>query len=331
MRLEKVAYEKIINTHMFGRQRKIGSPIKWYFQDREKAQTILAHQVMNKGITGTIFRVLEPVIAWVFWKWPRDIALQRGLAPEDFELHTDREQRRDYFTESIWRQSCHPYQPLLFKRRRARYYKVERAVRGFFVPDYIRKEAEQRTYADTIDLMEEWNNFVYKNYYSDMTPTTHKPTMVRYLALEIINVYGILRDQAWERYFFNEATYVDFSDQELAEAQDPFPEFDLETQEGRRAFEAEANRFLRLYPGSVLPEGESFDFKEFYAKWAITTQRDTGKFDPKLIEELKAKLTADTATSYALVGEEKKSGHSTLGKSFPKALKQSINRAIMPK
>lgn len=79
MRLEKVAYERIINTRMFGRQRKLEHPKKWYHQDKEKNQAILAHQVLNTGITGMIFRAVEPVIAWLFWKWPRDIALQRGL------------------------------------------------------------------------------------------------------------------------------------------------------------------------------------------------------------------------------------------------------------
>jgi len=219
----------------------------------------------------------------------------------------------------------------LFKRRRARYYKVERAVRGFAVPDYLRNEAAQRTYADTVDVMREWDRFLYSNYFSDMTPITHKPVMVRLLALEIINVYGILRDQAWERYFFNEASYFEFTPQELAEARNPYPQYDLETQEGRRGFEAEVNRFNKLYPGAIIPEGETFDFKEFYVKWAITSGRDTGKLDQGLVEELKKKLTADTSSSYALVGEEKKTGHSDLGKDLPKAILKHVSRAIMPK
>jgi len=49
------------------------------------------------------------------------------------------------------RDSCHPYQHIFFKKRRARYYKVERGVRGFYVPDYIRSEAENRLFADTAE------------------------------------------------------------------------------------------------------------------------------------------------------------------------------------
>jgi len=40
--------------------------------------------------------------------------------------------------------SLHPYTVLFAKKRRARYYKVERALRGFYVPEWIRKEAEER-------------------------------------------------------------------------------------------------------------------------------------------------------------------------------------------
>jgi len=36
------------------------------------------------------------------------------------------------------RESLHPYQWIFAKKRRARYYKVERGLRGFWVPDYIR-------------------------------------------------------------------------------------------------------------------------------------------------------------------------------------------------
>jgi len=48
---------------------------------------------------------------------------------------------------------------VLFKRRRARWGKVERAVRGFYVPDFARKEAADRLLGDTVNNMEEFNNF----------------------------------------------------------------------------------------------------------------------------------------------------------------------------
>ena len=46
------------------------------------------------------------------------------------------------------RESLHPYHWILKKQRRVRYFKVERALRGFFVPEYIRSEAKTQTYLD---------------------------------------------------------------------------------------------------------------------------------------------------------------------------------------
>lgn len=40
------------------------------------------------------------------------------------------------------RENFHPYTWTLFNKRRARYYKVERAVRGTYAPDWLRAEAE---------------------------------------------------------------------------------------------------------------------------------------------------------------------------------------------
>ncbi len=61
----------------------------------------------------------------------------------------------------------HPYQWLFFKRRRARYYKVERGLRGFWVPEWAKKEGDARILSDTLENKEVWENFIYKEYMSD--------------------------------------------------------------------------------------------------------------------------------------------------------------------
>jgi len=38
--------------------------------------------------------------------------------------------------------SCHPYEWILFKRRRARYFKIDRGLKGVDVPNWLRAEAE---------------------------------------------------------------------------------------------------------------------------------------------------------------------------------------------
>lgn len=61
----------------------------------------------------------------------------------------------------------------MYKYRRLRYYKVERVIQGFFVPEHLRDEAKQRTFCETLAVSDEWENFFYRNYQSDMTPTGH--------------------------------------------------------------------------------------------------------------------------------------------------------------
>ena len=200
------------------------------------------------------------------------------------------------------------------------------------MPEWLRNEAKQRTLAETAQVLEEWENFVFQNYYSDMTPTTRGPVMARLLPLEIINTYGIFKEEAWERFFFNEVRYEEpTKTEDLKEALNPYNHYELDTEEGRREFENKVQKFINMYPGSIVPEGESFDFKQFYAKHAILHGKDTGKFDPKLIEELKTKLYGDNTTSYALEGEEQKIGKNVVGKIMPKGLFNKTRKAIMSK
>jgi hypothetical protein len=312
---------------MFGRERIIGAPRKWFDAPRHQENKVAAHYYFTQGLRSALFRLVEPVMAYFFYRWPRDIANQKGLAIEDFWVHQDRELRREYLFEMILRQSCHPYQHLMFKRRRARYYKVERAVRGFLVPDYLKKEAENRLLCDTADVKEEWEEHIYKNYYSDMTPSTRYTAMHRLIPLEVFNVYGLFREEAWERYFYNEAIYDAYESEDFKIASNPFPQYNLETDEGRRAFESEVHRFIELYPGSIVKEGEQFNFKEFYAKWAIGNGKDTSRMDPKLVEELRQKISAPSQVSSWYL-PAKKVGKSILGDTYPERL-QSKHRKVM--
>jgi hypothetical protein len=52
-----------------------------------------------------------------------------------------------------------------------------------------------------------WEEYKFKNYYSDMTPGTRFTVTPRYHPLEFFNVYGWWRTDAWNRFFFNEAQY----------------------------------------------------------------------------------------------------------------------------
>jgi len=215
----------------------------------------------------------------------------------------------------------------MFKRRRARFYKVERALRGFFVPDYLRKEGESVLLKDTLSVKEEWDGYVEKNWISDMTPTMRYTAMHRLIALEVFNVYGILRPEAWERYFYNEAVYDGYEAEDLKAASTPFGNFNFEREDNKRAFEAEVNKFIQLYPGTIVHEGEQFNFKEFYAKHALVHGKDTSKLEPQQVEELRQKLAGDEEVSSLKLPAEKV-GKSILGTVFPEAFR-SKNRKVM--
>lgn len=58
---------------------------------------------------------------------------------EDKFLHLDHELRREELFEHMARESLHPYQWLLKVRRRERYYRIERGLRGYYVPEFIRE------------------------------------------------------------------------------------------------------------------------------------------------------------------------------------------------
>jgi len=329
VRFEKLLWEQAFNIKAFGRNRVIDVPLKWNIRPRLDDLKIVSHYLFEQGILGSITRFFEPILAYLFWKWPRDIALQIGLSLEDFHLHNDRDQRREYLFETINRQSCHPYQHLFFKRRRARYYKVERALRGFYAPEYIRKEAESRLACDTADLVDEWENHVYTNYISDITPGTRWTAMHRLIPLEVFNVYGLFQEEAWNRYFLNEVEYDEYTEEDQHKASNPFHQFNLDSEEGRRGFEAEISRFIDLYPGTIVKDGEQFNFKEFYARYAIANGKDTSRLDTKFVEELKHKIANEDKSISSQNLLEKKVGKSILGTVFPARLKKNHPKVLL--
>lgn len=152
--------------------------------------------------------------------------------------------------------------------------------------DFVRKEAEDRTMGDFLINKEVFEEYKFKNYYSDMTPGTRYSVIPRYHPLEFFNVYGVIKPLAWNNYFFNESHYDNYKESDYIKAMNPFSKFDLDSATGRKEFEAEVNRFVKLYPGSVCKEGESFDFPAFYARRALANGQDLSKFDPELVAKV---------------------------------------------
>jgi len=332
VRFEKLPWEKFFNIKALGRERVFGAPTKWFKRNVYDDMVIAQHNIFDKGVSGFIFRFFEPLFAYYFYHWPKDIAHNKGLALEDYILHTDREQRRDMFFETVNRESCHPYQHLFYRKRRARYFKVEKAIRGFKVPDYIYEEGEDRLAADTGAAIEEWQDHLYNNYYSDMTPVTRYTAMHRLIPLEVFNVYGILKGESWERYFMNEVETDDWTDKDDQVAEAEFlKKWDLETEEGRRKFEAWVNRFAYLYPGSIAHVGEQFNFKEFYIRNNLALGKDTSKFDQEDVEEAIETVWDEEQDISSQTAEEEwiATKPSTLGTEFPARLRSKNRKVLM--
>jgi hypothetical protein len=155
-------------------------------------------------------------------------------------------------------------------RRRERYFKVERGVRAFFVPEHVRSEAASQTYNDYQRVRKEWFAFTHHNYWSDMTPTASRTAVPKFFPLEWIMNYGVMRVDAWSRFFINETDNGWASEKELATIRDPkkYP-YDITTSHGKREFETYINDINEKYPGMVSVEGEKFDFKSYYEKVGV--------------------------------------------------------------
>lgn len=183
VRFEKNLYEKIFNVAFLGRARYIESPSKAYFENPYSYMRVARWQEEhNHSLLKLWYKLISPFTNWwdrnMVYAYRRDIELQRGFLPDDIELYDENELRRGLFLENVFREATHPYQHLFHHYRRMRFFKVERSVQGFHVPDYIRKESEKRTLYQAILLSRKWNDFVYMNFYSDMTPQTYHTRVI---------------------------------------------------------------------------------------------------------------------------------------------------------
>jgi len=334
--LERTLYERAINNATLGRARTVGTPRKWNYYN---PQRYMEYQTANHQESALVYRLIAPLLElWnrkFVWQWQRDIALQRGYTMDDFYVYTERELRRSPFLEHVWRESTHPYQWLMYKARRRRYYKVERIIQGFFVPDHVRQDVQNHTMIDTLRAVEDWNNFMYQNYYSDMSPTSAHGRGGKLNPLELFLLFGFWKPEAWQRYFFNEETYDLPSNMEEfhAATANPF-NVDLETEEGKREFEAKVNKLVADYPGYYVPEGESFNFATFYAKRALKEGGDLSRFDAETLEQARVDLDDQISAQQSLSlssGEDGETmvGTSSLGMETSELIEPEQRRAFM--
>lgn len=128
---------------------------------------------------------------------------------------------------------------------------------------------------------------MHENYNAEFTPSVRISVVPRLHVSELVSIFNIFNNKAWDRMFYNEQGYLDYSMKDYQETENPFNMYDLTTEAGRKDFEASVNRFIKLYPGYIIPEGEAYDFEAYYIKDALENDRDLSRFDQKKVESVK--------------------------------------------
>jgi hypothetical protein len=72
------------------------------------------------------------------------------------------------------------------------------------VPEHVAKEAESQSLGSAVRIRLEWENFTYKNYWSDMTPSARPSVAPKLIPLELFMINGMFAMEGWDQYFYNE-------------------------------------------------------------------------------------------------------------------------------
>ena len=326
MRLERILYEKLINTKLTGRNRNITKVTRNHPDD---------DQWLAMFPRFRIFNVFNRAISYIMskeWKYAKMRSDQCGLAFEDTKLYVEEDFRRSPYFEHIQRESAHPYQYNMFAWRRQRYFKVDMAVKGFEAPKYIKDEAQKRTFFDSYVNIYKWQHFVDYNYSSELTGSTYMYNGTRTI-LEIFMIYGLLSRSAWNRYFFNEERYYSINNvYEDFKAHNVgfIKNLDLSDPEHLAEFEKRANSFNEKFPGYFAPEGEKVNMKKIID--TLKEIKDEFGFDKLTSEDLsligistKIHNTKFDATKNA---SEELTGSNNIGQKLPECAKIPENNGI---
>lgn len=103
-----------------------------------------------------------------------------------------------------------------------------------------------------------------------MTPEARRSVVPKINPLELLQNFGVLRNEAWDRYFMNEddGRWHDEEARKVVRDRKTFP-FNLTTNQGKREFEEHINEINDKVPGALAPPGQKFDFKAYYEQIGV--------------------------------------------------------------
>ena len=269
VRLEKVLYEKVLNTALLGRARTIVKP-----KHLEHSQEQFLRELPKTRLTQKILNPMWQFIGGIEYRDWRALCLQRGIAFDQILMETDMELFRCPFHEHFMRESTHPYHHTLNKWSRFAYSKVDTYLRGFEAPEYLREPVRQRTYMECKEKIDTFHEMLVKNYENEKTIANHwyRGSMA---LLELAIFYNSILKMGWNRLFYNEEEYLSTQDWLKNRAYlNSEKKLDLNDKDDRKEFVSQMTAYNKRYPGMIAPDGDEVDFESVFENW---NNKNSGK------------------------------------------------------
>jgi len=265
MRLEKILYEKAINTNLLGRARTITKPKGWFTSiDKYDNHTIVwpGSLIANK-ITKPFYQAL----ASLEYKTTRNMSKEQGIPLESYFALKEEDWRRGVLAEHMKRENLHPFVLMQHRTVRGRYWKVDKYQPGFEVPDFILEETHGNALLDNLAYAEGIQNLMFE-YRREMIPTTYM-FRSRWVVLDLFLIHGLVNRENWNRLFFNEDNYHKEAEIIQKEKQDVKDKTDMTKPENQAQFKAWMESQIKKFPGYYTAEGSEFDYETYFRNHSI--------------------------------------------------------------
>jgi len=265
VRLERILYEKAVNTNLLGRARKIAKPRSWFTEENKVNNNTVVWPLQNLGS-----KLMEPFwerLASMEYNTIRSISKDQGVPLENFFALREEDWRRGVLAENMKRENLHPFVNMIHRWTRNRYFKVDKYQPGFEVPDHILEETHgepfQKNYGYSSGIQE-----LLFEYKKEMIPTSYM-WRSKLVILDILLIHGLSNRENWNRLFYNEDYY--HKEQEILdkEKEEQERQTDMTDPANQAKFRQWMEDSIKKFPGMYCVEGGQFDYDTFFTNCAI--------------------------------------------------------------
>lgn len=261
MKIELNLLDKIISRGLLGR-RRLDRPTKYNLINKHGRGVLeLMYQPRNQfeQILGTTIHSLLPLLSYFSYRFHVERARDAGLRVEDTYHH--KFFREPYITWHIYAQNFHPH-TLQERIRAVHFYKKPKTLfKGFRVPDWAQAEKQEGWDVDTAYSRQAWENAMHE-FRSEWTPMPFAgerldPNLINWFRIEQVGkgfssrlFYNEEPNPTWHRHgghLDNKEKSI-FSFKYGDQPHDNVLGFDVSTDEGRKALDAEVQRWKEMTP-----------------------------------------------------------------------------------